>query len=220
MEVLPDEVLNRPVVAKEEAREFVVVRNALTDLVFSAVRMAAERLSATRSGFIGRKGGAVPFSRLMQEPVIPALYRHPQFVRMAQQAAGCREPLRTIPSSHQHACSLLVYEEAGDSITWHYDRNYYSGKTFTVLLTLENRDASRLLPSGNTTCVWEDGGEMCWATAPNSVVVMQGQHVLHKAKPLGEGERRVVLSMVYSTDPRQSPAQMARQRVKDWSWGF
>lgn len=218
----PDAVLNRALAAERPAPGFVVVHNALTDLAFSALQASAAAATehATRTRFLGRKGGAVPFPELRRDPTFEALYTHPQFVRLVERASGSAAPLRPLPPAHGHACSLLVYSEEGDSIPYHYDRNYYRGRTFTVLLTLVNRDASALRPSANATCVWRDGADLCRSTAPNSLVVMHGQSVLHKAEPLGRHERRVVLSMVYSTDPSQSPLQAARQRVKDWSWGF
>ncbi|KAK9827030.1 hypothetical protein WJX74_004069 [Apatococcus lobatus] len=181
------------------------------------LRMAA---GATRTQFLGRKGGAVPYSELRRQPSFAALYHHPQFIRLVESVAGCTSPLRPLPPAHEHACSLLVYSQEGDSIPYHYDRNYFQGKTFTVLLTLVNRDASQLLTSANATCIWLEGGDWCWSTSPNSLVVMHGESVLHKANPLRRRERRVVLSLVYTTDPNQSPLQAARQRVKDWSWGF
>ena len=53
------------------------------------------------------------------------------------------------------------------------------------------------------------------ATPPNLLVVFEGAHVLHKATPIADGERRVVLSMTFCTDPRSSALQGVARRIKD-----
>ena len=35
-------------------------------------------------------------------------------------------------------CSILMYEQEGDWINWHYDYNYYNGRFFTVLIPISN----------------------------------------------------------------------------------
>ena len=36
------------------------------------------------------------------------------------------------------SCALLIYENEGDWINWHYDYNYYNGRFFTVLIPITN----------------------------------------------------------------------------------
>ena len=217
MVTLPDSVLMPGLRALNLAEGCAIIHNAFTDLVFSAIKKDSALVDATRSAVAGRRNGLVPYSAI-ERTALAAVYRHPQVVSLVAQIT--RQPdLQPLPEGHELACSLLVYEKAGDHIRYHYDRNYFKGKTFTVLYTVLNSDASQLLPSSNTTCLWKRG-ERCIATQPNSLLVLNGEEVLHSAKPLGELERRVVLSMVYSTDTSQSVLQSVRQRVKDWSFGF
>ena len=36
------------------------------------------------------------------------------------------------------SCALLIYENEGDWINWHYDYNYYNGRFFTLLIPITN----------------------------------------------------------------------------------
>lgn len=96
----------------------------------------------------------------------------------------------------------------------HHDDNYYQGRTFTLLLTLVNRDAAGACCSGNRNCV-SDGGEVCTDTHPNSMLLFEGQRVLHRTESLRQGERRVVCSMFFCADPSQSNLQRIGRRLKD-----
>jgi hypothetical protein len=47
------------------------------------------------------------------------------------------------------------------------------------------------------------------------MIVFEGNKILHKVTPIREGERRVVLSMTFCTDPRNSLVQGIARRIKD-----
>ena len=53
------------------------------------------------------------------------------------------------------------------------------------------------------------------STAPNTLVVFEGALVHHQVTPILEGERRIILSMTYCTDPRAHWWQAASRRIKD-----
>jgi len=36
------------------------------------------------------------------------------------------------------SCAILIYENEGDWINWHYDYNYYDGRFFTLLIPISN----------------------------------------------------------------------------------
>ncbi len=59
------------------------------------------------------------------------------------------------------------------------------------------------------------GREIEISTAPNTLVVFEGACVRHSVTPIREGERRLVLSMTYCTDPRSTWAQGWSRRLKD-----
>ena len=43
----------------------------------------------------------------------------------------------TLPTT----CAVLIYEEDGDFINWHYDVNYFNGRFFTLLITFTITDS-------------------------------------------------------------------------------
>ena len=68
---------------------------------------------------------------------------------------------------------------------------------------------------GHAWLVKSGDGERTIATPPNSLVLFEGALVEHKATPIGEGERRGVLSMTFATDPSNSLLQGVARRIKD-----
>lgn len=197
-----------------------VCHGLLSEPALLTMQREARALAATRSAVPGaRKGGSVPYSRLLASgSLCAAVYSSEEVRGVVQAASGVTKKLQRLPASRPHACSLLVYEEAGDGITWHRDTNYFRGETVTVLLTLLNRDGAGGCCSANRSCARLGGGERCADTPENSLVVLKGSRVWHSALPLREGELRVVLSMVFSTDPTSTPLQHAGMAVKDWSF--
>jgi hypothetical protein len=110
---------------------------------------------------------------------------------------------------------VLFYEKPGDHIGWHYDHNFYRGRHFTVLVPIVNRSADGGGLSAARLKVRVGEGEREISTPPNRLIVFEGAKVLHKVTPIAGGERRIVWSMTYCTDPRNSALQGIARRVKD-----
>lgn len=161
-----------------------------------------------------KKGGTVGHDALYDAaPEIIAFYRSPELRGLLSAVVG--EELVPTPIHDQSSCSLLVYARAGDRIGWHYDHNFYRGRHFTVLLSLENR---RLHGEGLSSATLEaalGGGVRTVATPPNTLVVFEGDRVRHRVTPLGADERRVLLSMTFCTDPRADWLRDMARRAKD-----
>ena len=67
-----------------------------------------------------------------------------------------------------------------------------------------------------TDATWAQLTEMLDIAAKESrLIVFKGAKVRHKVTPIGEGERRVVWSMTYCADPRNSAWQGVKRRIKD-----
>ena len=198
-----------------------VCEGLLSEPLLFGLQSEARSFAARRSGVPGaRKGGSVPFSELLQVPggLCAGLYESGELRAVVQPLSELGKPLQTLPADRPHACSLLVYEEPGDRITWHRDTNYFRGDTVTVLLTLLNRNRHGGCCSSNKNCARLEGSERCIDTQENSLLVLHGSRVTHAALPLAENEIRVVLSMVFSTDPTSTLLQKAGMAVKDWSF--
>lgn len=187
----------------------------LAPATFDAARAAAEACHQSERSYIPahKKGGTVAYEALHHKaPLLVALYRSTAMRRLCSAIIG--EPLECTPVHDQSSCSLLWYDRPGDHIDWHHDYNFYNGRHFTVLIPLVNEGPDGRLSSVRLLAE-RAGGEAELPTAPNTLIVFEGARVRHKVTPLGTGERRLMLSMTYCTDPRDSALKRTGRRLKD-----
>jgi hypothetical protein len=164
-----------------------------------------------------KKGGTLSYEAIHRHaPTCLAFYRSRALQEWLSAVIG--EPLTPTADHDQSSCSVLYYDEAGDHIGWHYDYNFYSGRHFTVLLSLVNRSAAGGLSSGRLMQRRRAGGDIEWDTAENALVLFEGARVLHRASPISAGDLRVMLSMTFCTDPRINPLKEVARRIKDTAY--
>jgi hypothetical protein len=198
------------------ADRLAIATDLLPGPVFAAVAAEAERLVAPERSFVPthKKGGTVAYETLIAHaPAIIACYHSGDLQEFVSRIVG--EPVRPTPLQDQSSLSVLFYDKPGDHIGWHYDHNFYRQRHFTVLIAMSNvgRAADGL---SHAVLMGRVGGqEISTSTAPNTAVVFEGAQVQHKVTPILEGERRLVLSMTYCTDPRSWWWQGMSRRLKD-----
>lgn len=115
----------------------------------------------------------------------------------------------TLPTS----CSILIYENEGDWINWHYDYNYYDGRFFTVLIPITN----------NLTCTEfqfkNDNNEIKSINLTNNnSICFEGNYLYHRASKLCKNEKRVILSCQYVTNNSMSFLNKLRLKIKDFAY--
>jgi hypothetical protein len=130
-------------------------------------------------------------------------------------SAFAGESVQPTPDHDQSSCSILIYEHPGDHIGWHCDWNFYNGRHFTALLSLVNQDAWGRGCSSADLMVQVSSGTKILPTPSNTLIVFEGAFLRHCVKPLGWGQRRVMLSMTFCTDPRASVMKSVARRFKD-----
>ena len=165
-----------------------------------------------------KQGGSVSYyaieNELHEGSAIVALYRSPALRRFLSQIV--KEELLLCPDDDPHSCALYYYTQPGDHIGYHYDRSYYKGKRYTVLMGLiERSERCRLvahLPAPGAT---EDVTEQSIPLDPGSLVIFNGDTLWHAVTPLGPREERVVLTMQYVTDQEMGPFHRAFSNLKD-----
>ena len=161
-----------------------------------------------------KKGGTVAYETLtLEAPDVVAFYQSRDLHDLIGGIVG--ERIVPTPLHDQSSCSVLFYEKPGDHIGWHYDHNFYKGRHFTVLIPIVNRDKDGTALSAARLMAKVGKEERVVPTPPNRMVVFEGARIIHKATPIAEGERRVVLSMTFCTDPRNSVLQGIARRIKD-----
>ena len=191
------------------------IADALPQATLEELRRQASNTALRERSYVPahKKGGTVAYESLFETaPSIVALYHSPQMKALVSRIVGTA--VQPTPIHDQSSLSVLLYERPGDHIGWHYDHNFYRGRHFTVLLVVVNEGSGAGL-SHATLKAMIGTRETLVAAPPNTLVVFEGARVRHKVTPLLAGERRLVISMTYCTDPRANLLQGAVRRLKD-----
>ena len=111
------------------------------------------------------------------------------------------------------SCVILIYENEGDWINWHYDYNYYDGRFFTVLIPITN----------NATCTEfqfkNDNNEIKRVNlSNNNSICFEGNYLYHRASKLCKNEKRIILSCQYVTNNNMSILNNLRLKLKDFAY--
>ena len=178
----------------------------------------ANRSTAERSYIPGhKKGGTFSYEAIHRgAPACLAFYHAPALRDWLSAVVG--ETLEPTADHDQSSCSILYYDQAGDHINWHCDYDFYRGRHFTVLLSLINRSAQGGVSAGRLQQRTKVGQVIDWDTSEDVLILFEGARVLHRASPVGSGDRRVMLSMTFSTDPLIHPLKELARRVKDTAY--
>jgi hypothetical protein len=193
-----------------------VVPEFLPPRALAALRAEAESLIAPERSYIPthKKGGTIAYETLIENaPAIVSCYHSRKLMELISRIVGVR--VVPTPINDQSSLSLLFYDRPGDHIGWHYDHNFYRGRHFTVLLALDNCGEADGGLSHAVLKARTSGRELEIATAPNTMVVFEGAAVRHKVTPILNGERRLMLSMTYCTNPGANWRQGVSRRMKD-----
>ena len=165
-----------------------------------------------------KQGGSVSYYAIVNEPreisTIVSLYRSPVLRKFLCQLV--KEELLLCPDNDPHSCALYYYTQPGDHIGYHYDKSYYKGKRYTVLMGLiERSEQCRLvahLPKPGTK---DDMNEQPIPLDPGSLVIFNGDKLWHAVTPLGPREERIVLTMQYVTNQDMGLFHRAFSNLKD-----
>lgn len=197
-------------------RKIVSVHDFLPESVFGILRTVAERQAQSERVNIPvhKRGAAISYHALhYSAPELIAFYLSPDLHAWCSGTVG--ESVQPTPLNDLSSCSLLIYDRPDDHIGWHFDLNFYRGRHFTALLSLVNSDADGCGVSSANLLVRQSGCDMVIPTPPNTLVLFEGADTYHCVTPLGDGERRIILSMTFCTDRSASTFQRFERRVKD-----
>ncbi len=118
-------------------------------------------------------------------------------------------PLQPTSFDMPTSCALLIYNDEGDFINWHFDQNHFNGRFFTVLIPitseLTNTEYLYRDANGDTKQINQQGGS----------IIFEGEKVFHMASKLGKNQRRVVLSLQYVTDDSINILNSFLMKIKD-----
>lgn len=197
-------------------RKIVTIPGFLPETEFNALRDAA--LKAIRVKRINipthKRGAAIAWDALQRfTPEIVEFYLSPKIHEWVSIVVGT--PVSPTPFHDLSSCSLLIYDREGDHFRCHYDLNFYRGRHFTMLLPLVNTNAAGNAVSSANLFVRENGIDTIVPTPANTLVLFEGAFVKHGVTTLGAGERRILLSMTFCSNPDASRSQTLQRRFKD-----
>jgi hypothetical protein len=146
-----------------------------------------------------KKEGSVNFSALLtRAPAILSLYRSPALLTFLSRLVEA--PLMLCPENDPHSCTLYYYKEPGDHIGFHFDRSYYKGKHYRVLVGLvERSEQCRLVARVRKRGKTEEIRETRIPMYPGTVVFFNGDKLWHAVTPIGKDEERITLTLQYVT---------------------
>jgi len=165
-----------------------------------------------------KQGGSVSYFAIWNEfhesSAIVSLYRSPALRRFLSQIV--KEELLLCPENDPHSCALYYYTQPGDHIGFHYDKSYYKGKRYTVLMGLiERSEQCRLVAHIRKPKTKEEVHEQAIPLDPGSLVIFNGDKLWHAVTPLGPRQERIVLTMQYVTNQEIGPFHRAFSNLKD-----
>jgi len=109
-------------------------------------------------------------------------------------------------------CAVLVYEQEGDFIHWHYDVNYFNGRFFTLIIPCTFTDTC-------TEYTYYDKNDQLQSlkNVRGKSILFEGDKVFHMATKFCDrgGQKRTVISVQFSTDPTISWYNRILMRIKD-----
>ena len=195
--------------------ELVVLEDLVPRAICARALAEIDRARPTRSRVPWVRSAQHVGWRALQRgaPTAAAIYRSRVFVDWMTELVG--RPMLLKDPEDDHACATYEYERAGDGMQFHYDTcGCDEGASYTQLLSLHDRSTQRLIVDLHTR---DDGPveRRLIQTLAGTLVVFCGSRVWHGVSPLGAGERRVILSMSYASDPTMPPWRRLYENVKD-----
>jgi hypothetical protein len=156
-----------------------------------------------------RRGSAIPQSVLDQS--IPDIREyHRSLVPVVSKLIGQRVSM--CPAVSGTSRTVLVYDQPGDYIDWHYDtdaQSHPSSRFFTLLLPVETRSMCMTFRVRISRDVETD------LRLP---VLFEGPTTFHSATPMCRGERRILLALTFCTHPETVDTGTVMHRLKQYSF--
>ena len=119
------------------------------------------------------------------------------------------EEVMTTPLSEPNSLCLIVYDQEGDYIDWHFDTNHYDGRYFTFLLPVTFEQTC-----GNYQYKNADEKIETISLTKGEALLFEGDKVFHKGKKLCKNQRRVILSCTFTTSQNIPIIESIYQKIK------
>ena len=190
---------------RSDKQHYFVLHDILPEKDFQHIRemVLKNKTLFLRNDSSVRQGSSMGGHELRKSPLlkIADIIDNPKFLQKVQSKTGIAN-LQFVPEVDTNRLSLLYYKDEGDGIDWHVDGTIYLGDRWAGILTIvedikESEAKLELKPNGKS------------ATFPvkkmeNTLVLFQGDQVQHRARPMLLDEQRIVVSLLFSTNPTRT----------------
>ena len=188
-----------------DKQQYYVLYNILQEEKFKQIRdllIDNKRLFLRKDSTI-RKGSAIGGHELRNSQLASLVewIDCAEFLEIVRSHTGISK-LQFVPVEDTNRLSLLYYNEKGDGIDWHVDGTIYLGDRWAGILTIvedikEPEAKLELKPNGFSVTFPVEKME-------NTLILFQGDQVQHRARPMLLGEERIVVSLLFSTNPTRT----------------
>ena len=190
---------------RADKQHYFVLHDILPEKDFQHIRelLLKNKTLFLRNDSSVRQGSSMGGHELRKSPLskIPDIIDNPEFLQKVQSKTGIAN-LQFVPEVDTNRLSLLYYKDEGDGIDWHVDGTIYLGDRWAGILTIvedikESEAKLELKPNGKPATFPVEKME-------NTLVLFQGDQVQHRARPMLMDEQRIVVSLLFSTNPTRT----------------
>ena len=190
---------------RADKQHYFVLHDILPEKDFQHIRklLLNNKTLFLRNDSSVRQGSSMGGHELRKSPLskIADIIDSSEFLEKVQSKTGIAN-LQFVPEVDTNRLSLLYYKDEGDGIDWHVDGTIYLGDRWAGILTIvedikESEAKLELKPNGKPATFPVEKME-------NTLVLFQGDQVQHRARPMLMDEQRIVVSLLFSTNPTRT----------------
>ena len=190
---------------RADKQHYFVLHDILPEKDFQHIRelLLKNKTLFLRNDSSVRQGSSMGGHELRKSPLskIADIIDSSEFLEKVQSKTGIAN-LQFVPEVDTNRLSLLYYKDEGDGIDWHVDGTIYMGDRWAGILTIvedikESEAKLELKPNGKPATFPVEKME-------NTLVLFQGDQVQHRARPMLMDEQRIVVSLLFSTNPTRT----------------
>ena len=190
---------------RADKQHYFVLHDILPEKDFQHIRklLLNNKTLFLRNDSSVRQGSSMGGHELRKSPLskIADIIDSSEFLEKVQSKTGIAN-LQFVPEADTNRLSLLYYKDEGDGIDWHVDGTIYLGDRWAGILTIvedinEPEAKLELKPNGKPATFPVEKME-------NTLVLFQGDQVQHRARPMVKDEQRIVVSLLFSTNPTRT----------------
>lgn len=152
-----------------------------------------------RVSFLTRQGEGIGYETLKENNIncYNNLYNNHNFINYITDIVG--EKVYVCPEWDKHRIGIYKYCEENDHIDWHYDKSFYKGTRYTVLIALQNCNIENKCELeyivNNNTYIWD--------SVKYNMIIFHGDKLYHRVTKMKKTNKdRIILTLQYVTDKK------------------